>query len=148
MTSVSSWFQKRRPLAFGIMTSGSSLGGIIFPIMVNRLANQVGFGWAMRVSAFLNLFLLVIANLTVRSQFPPHPKPLHVQEFIRPFKDLSFRLTSLGGFFFFMGLFIPFNFISLQAEHLKMSTSLGGYLIPILNAARLVSLLSCSFPCP
>lgn len=36
MSSVVSWFFKRRAAAFGIMVSGSSLGGVVLPIMMNH----------------------------------------------------------------------------------------------------------------
>ncbi|KAI2785613.1 Fujikurins efflux protein [Penicillium oxalicum] len=37
VNSVSTWFAKRRAFALGITASGSSLGGVIFPIMVSNL---------------------------------------------------------------------------------------------------------------
>ncbi|PQE19424.1 monocarboxylate permease protein [Rutstroemia sp. NJR-2017a BBW] len=62
MNSVSTWFMKKRATAMGIIASGSSLGGVILPIMVNRLIPQIGFGWTMRAVAFIILGLLIIAN--------------------------------------------------------------------------------------
>lgn len=46
----SHWFEKRRSLAVGVVASGSSVGGICFPIMLNKLiANpNVGFDTAVR----------------------------------------------------------------------------------------------------
>lgn len=70
MSVVSTWFFKRRALAFGFVAAGSSLGGIIFPIMVQRMLPQVGFGWAMRTAAFLILFLLVSSVLLSPSYYP------------------------------------------------------------------------------
>jgi hypothetical protein len=51
--------------------SGSSLGGVCFPIVLRRLFNLVGFGWAVRAAAFLIFGCLVIANFLVRSRLPP-----------------------------------------------------------------------------
>lgn len=31
----------------GIVSGGSSLGGVFLPIMFNRLITQIGFPWAM-----------------------------------------------------------------------------------------------------
>ncbi|KAI9840705.1 MAG: hypothetical protein M1838_003939 [Thelocarpon superellum] len=131
------WFFRRRAFAFGIVASGSSLGGVIFPIMVQRLVNNVGFPWTMRASAFLILGLLVIANLTVRSRIPPVKKPVSVLEFLVPFTELPFSLVTAAGFLFFFGLFVPFTFIILQGISVGMSADLAGYLVPILNAASL-----------
>lgn len=136
--SVVTWFHHKRALALGIMTAGSSLGGVIFPIMVDHLVPEVGFGWAMRICAFLILFLLGVSNLTVRSRLRHHRKPFRVLDFLRPLRELRFVLTVTGAFFFFWGMFLPFTFVILQAERYGMSPRLAAYLIPILNAARQV----------
>lgn len=44
VTSTMTWFFKWRALAFGIAAAGSSLGGVILPIMVSNLIPQIGFG--------------------------------------------------------------------------------------------------------
>lgn len=135
-TSVSTWFHKRRALALGITVSGSSLGGVIFPIMVERMIPQVGFGWAMRTCAFLMLFLLIIANLTIRSRLHHQPRPVHIMDFIRPLGEGAFALTVTAAFLVFWGMFLPFTFILLQAERYNVSPELVPYLVSILNAAR------------
>src|SRR4051812_19459519 len=73
MNSVVSWFLKRRATAFGIMVSGSSLGGVVLPIMMDHLIASVGFPWAIRAVAFLFLGLCAVAALTVRPRLPPNP---------------------------------------------------------------------------
>lgn len=117
MNSVGTWFFKRRAAAFGIMASGSSLGGVILPIMVTRLIPEVGFPWTMRICAFLILGLLVIANLTVKSRLPPKPRKLDMMEFIRPLKEPAFSILCIASFFFFFGTFLPFNYVILQYVH-------------------------------
>ena len=67
VTCVIGWFDQRRGAAFGILFTGSSLRGVVFPIMLSHPIREIGFGWAMRIAAFIMLFLLVIANLTVRA---------------------------------------------------------------------------------
>lgn len=136
VTCVSSWFFRHRALALGIAASGSSLGGVIIPIMVQRLVDRVGFGWTMRICAFLILGLLIISNLTLRSRIPPHPKPLRIMEFITPLTEIPYLLICIASFMFFFGMFLPFTFVILQARRYGMSPGLAGYLISILNAAR------------
>jgi MFS family permease len=136
MNSVVSWFFKRRAAAFGIMVSGSSLGGVILPIMMDRMVASVGFPWAMRAVAFLMLVLCGIASLTVRSRLPPRPRPLVIGEYFAGFKEPTFAFLVLGNFMFFWGLFLPFNYIILQAQQQGMNPSLVPYLLPIINAVR------------
>lgn len=135
INAVSTWFHRHRALATGIVVSGSSLGGVILPIMVTRLIPQIGFGWTMRAVAFLILGCLVISNLTITSRLPPMPKPFRFMDFVEPFKDKSFLLLCIACFFIFWGMFLPFTYIILAAESYGMSTSLAQYLVSILNAA-------------
>lgn len=134
LSSTGTWFFKRRAFAFGIMAAGSSLGGVVLPIMVTKLIERSGFPWAMRGAAFLLLGLLIYANLTVRSRLPPSPKPWTLMEFVYPFQELPYFLVVFASFLFFFGMFLPFTFIILSAEHNGMSTRLANYLVPILNA--------------
>ena len=99
------------------------------------MINEVGFPWAMRTAAFLILFMMIIANLTITSRMPPARKPVEVMEFIRPLKELPFDLVCAGAFVFFLGMFLPINYIILEASHYGMDPGLAQYLVSILNAA-------------
>ncbi len=136
MASVVSWFFKNRAAAFGVMVSGSSMGGVVLPIMMDRMINEVGFPWAIRAVAFLFLFLLTIACFTVRSRLPPRPKPLVLAEYFNGFREPAFSLTVIACFLFFWGMFLPFNYIILQAQQAGMDPALVPYLLPIINAVR------------
>lgn len=136
MTSVVSWFFRRRAAAFGIMASGSSLGGFVMPIMIEKLIPKIGFGWTMRVVAFIFLALLLIACATVKSRLPPRPKPLVLWDYVGGFTEAPYALVLAGNFMFYWGMFVPYNYILLQARDAGMSEELIDYLIPILNAVR------------
>ena len=90
----------------GLVAAGSSLGGVIFPIMVVHLIPEVGFGWTMRICAFLILALLFFANLTVRSRIEPTRRPFSIMAFIRPLKEPSFALLTSSIFLFYWGMFV------------------------------------------
>lgn len=103
--------------------------------MVQRLIAKVGFGWAMRSTAFLILVLLVIGNLAVKSRLPPPGRKVQPLEFLRPFAEVPFLLLTTSAFFIYLGGFLPFNFIIVQARASGMSADLAEYLVPIINAA-------------
>jgi hypothetical protein len=90
----------------GLVAAGSSLGGVIFPIMVVHLIPEVGFGWTMRICAFLILALLIFANLTVTSRIQPTRRPFSVMAFLRPLKEPSFVLLTSAIFLFYWGMFV------------------------------------------
>ena len=140
-SAVSTWFDKRRSTAFGIVSSGSSIGGVIFPIMVERLIPRIGFAWTMRTVAFLILGLLILANATVKSRrlHDSKSKPIlpPVAPMVKSLQELPFVLLVLGMLLFSFGTFLPYTFLILQAEAKGMSAGLASYLIPILNGASL-----------
>ena len=113
ISAVSTWFLKRRATAIGIVASGSSLGGVILPIMVNQLIPKIGFGWTMRAIAFMMLGLLIIANLTIKSRLSHQVKKLSIMAYITPLGEIPFLLVFLGSFFFFSGTYLPFNYLIL-----------------------------------
>jgi MFS family permease len=136
LSSVSTWFFYRRAFVLGITAAGSSIGGVVFPIMIRRLIVLVGFGWSMRITAFVILFLMVLANLTVRSRLPTKTFiPLSIRDFTKPFAEIPFSLTVVAAFLFFFGMFLPFNYLPLFGLSRGMSASMSNYLISILNAA-------------
>ena len=106
------------------------------PIMIQQLIPKIGFAWTMRVTAFIFLGLLIITCATVKSRLPPRPKPLVVADYLGGFREPVFALTLAANFMFFWGMFIPFNYILLQAQEAGMNATLVEYLLPIINAVR------------
>lgn len=109
--------------------------------MVPRLIKSVGFGWAIRITAFFILALMAITNLTIKSRLPPKedaaPK-WHLNHFMKNFKEAPFNLTVLASFFFFFAMFIPLNYLTVFARHHGMSRDLANYLVSILNGVSVI----------
>lgn len=49
---LSHWFNRRRALTSGICMGGSSAGGAVIPLMLQKLFQQHGWVWAIRVVVF------------------------------------------------------------------------------------------------
>jgi len=73
LSIVSHHFKRRRALATGIVVSGASAGGIVFPIMLNKLFahSEIGFANGVRASAALVAGLLFIAKFIMKTRPPP-----------------------------------------------------------------------------
>lgn len=80
--------------------------------------------------------LLIIANLTVRSRLPPSPQPLSREALKQPFRDLKTVCVILGFLFLTFGVFIPINYLVVEALSQGMDANLAEYLIAIFNAGR------------
>ncbi|CZS89174.1 related to monocarboxylate transporter 2 [Rhynchosporium agropyri] len=101
IASIGHFFLVKRGNATGIAMTAGSIGGIIFPLMLQRLLPRVGFAWATRILGFILLFLLILANLLVRSRLPRKPMASFKSvspEFSLFYKDMPFALVSLGIF--------------------------------------------------
>ncbi|KAK9378118.1 major facilitator superfamily domain-containing protein [Kockiozyma suomiensis] len=141
--ALAGWFRRKRGAAMGIAVSGSSLGGVIMPIMFREITARSGFGWAVRAIGFLMAGMIIVACLTVNSRIRP-AKSMPADDshhfnmynaYIAPFKSLQFSLVVLSMFFIYWGLFIPIGYIPSHAVAHGFSESLSLYLIAILNAA-------------
>jgi len=136
---IPGWFDKKRGAAYGIVASGSSIGGVIFPIMMERMIVEVGYAWAIRTAAFLIFLLLILANLTIRSRLPPSPTSLSRDALVQPFREVKMVLVIIGFLLLTFGVFVPINYLVVEAIQGGMSLDLAQYLVAILNAGRLVS---------
>lgn len=65
---ISHYFKKNRATACSIATTGGSVGGVIFPVMLRKLYAEVGFQWAMRIFGFLSAFCLISATLLIKER--------------------------------------------------------------------------------
>ncbi|KAI1185528.1 putative MFS monocarboxylate transporter [Nemania serpens] len=155
----------RRGLALGIAVGGSSIGGIVWPIMLQQLlyTNGVSFGWVQRAVGFTMLPLLGVACLTVmdaereplqsstasdseKTSQAGNPgessgdslreeSPKAKHPVIVLFRNTTFVLLCLGLGLVYFGLFTPFFYISTYAVDKGASSSTAFYLISAINAA-------------
>ncbi|KAJ7881048.1 major facilitator superfamily domain-containing protein [Mycena olivaceomarginata] len=137
IAAVSHWFKKRRPLAFSIVSFGSSVGGVIYPIIFRNLVPHVGFKWTIRTIAFINLATFVIAAFTLRTRLPRPkvlPRLFDVKAFITPGYCVYVFSTVVN----FLGLYTPLIFISVGAVFIGMDPNFAFYLVAIANASSAV----------
>jgi MFS family permease len=130
------YFVARRGVALGLTACGASIGGVIWPIALRNLLEKVGFGWAVRISAFIMLPFLLTACLTVRlpkvTTNLPKPKP-----------DLSVvkkpLLYVLGAalFFNYLGIFTPNFYVTSYTISLDLDADMAFYMVAILNGTSL-----------
>ncbi|BCS28338.1 uncharacterized protein APUU_61386S [Aspergillus puulaauensis] len=128
------YFSSKLGAALGLAVSGSSLGGIIYPIVLHRLIGPLGFGWAVRVIGFIALATLLLPIAVMKQRVKP-PKARALIDWTA-FTDIPFMVLVTAGLIAFMGLFTLFFYISYvgSARHLT-SDDMAFYLVPILNAA-------------
>ena len=117
MAVVSTYFSRRRAVAVCGMSSGTSTGGVVFPLIARQLLGRIGIGWTVRIMGFVFLFNAAVALALVRPRNIPRTKGPLVE--FRSFLDPWFSLFSLGMFLVVLGLYFPYYYVSLpfQAGH-------------------------------
>ncbi|KAI0468232.1 monocarboxylate permease-like protein [Xylaria cf. heliscus] len=135
--STLTWFYRHRAAALGLVVAGSSVGGIVLPILMSHLIPRIGFPWTVRILGFIVLLFCGFASFTVKSRLPPRPKPFVFSELVVPFKELRFSLVVAASFFFLLGLYLPFNYLEIQAQQQGVDPTLIPYLLPIVNAVSI-----------
>ncbi|KAJ7658890.1 major facilitator superfamily domain-containing protein [Mycena rosella] len=144
---VSHYFQKRRALAMSIVASGSSLGAVIHPIMLNNtFHSRLGFANSVRASAGLVSGLLLIACLLMRPRLPPAQTQPPFWKSLRRFaRDKAYILATLGMSTFTVGFYFPLFYLQLDAITHGINQTLSFYSLVIMNASSFVGRLSPGF---
>lgn len=91
---VAHWFEVRRGQANGIVFIGSSLGGIVYPVIMNPLFEKLGWAWAMRILTLIILLLIIIGNVCIKGRLPTGKRDGAVD--LTCFKDTRFVWACLG----------------------------------------------------
>ncbi|RMX97774.1 hypothetical protein D0866_16250, partial [Hortaea werneckii] len=134
VSSLGHFFFVNRANATGIAAAGGSVGGIIFPLMLQSLFPKVGWAWATRIQGFIFLGLLIGANLLIKSRLPPKPGGSVLPDF-KIFRQPAFLLATIGTYFLEWGLFVPITYlVSYALQTGAMTEAFSFQLIAIFNA--------------
>lgn len=135
ISAIGHYFNEKRGVATGLAATGGSVGGVTFPLILERLFPEIGWAWATRVVALICLVLVVVACILIKSRLPKKPAS---KENVLPdftiFREPKFALTTAGIFFVEWGLFIPISYISSYALAHGVSSELSYQMVAILNA--------------
>ncbi|KAI4166924.1 MAG: hypothetical protein LQ343_007627 [Gyalolechia ehrenbergii] len=127
------YFSTKVGLAIGIGSSGSSIGGIIYPIVLYRLIDRIGFAWSVRVVAFIAFGTLFIP-LTVMRMRVRAPKARTKLD-LSAFTDVPYMTFVVATLIGFAGVSIVLFYISYYALEQGMDTKMSFYIVAIFNAA-------------
>ncbi|KAJ7182326.1 major facilitator superfamily domain-containing protein [Mycena crocata] len=144
---VSHYFQRRRALAMSIVASGSSLGAVIHPIMLNNtFRSKLGFANAVRASAGLISGLLLIACVLMHPRLPTPQTHPPFWKTVRKFsRDRAYVLATLGMATFTVGFYFPLFYLQLDAITHGINETLSFYSLVIMNASSFIGRLSPGF---
>lgn len=149
MGAIAHWFNVRRGTASGFAFTGSGLGGVIFPLMMQALLPKVGWGWTMRIVGFVLLVLCILSVSLSRSRLPPRKGNATSWRDMMPDPRIfwdgtgAMAVTTAGVFLVEWAYFIPIAYVPsyyLARQGLSADESVSGgaafayQLLAILNA--------------
>ncbi|OQO06447.1 hypothetical protein B0A48_08230 [Cryoendolithus antarcticus] len=112
MGLLATYFDGRRGVAIGIATTGNSVGGMIYPVVVRELLPKLGFAWTVRIIGFVNLGCLVLALCFMRPRLPPRksgpimdPKAFHEPVYMLFVAGFCFMIGSVYWTFYYIASF-------------------------------------------
>jgi MFS family permease len=120
MGLAATYFVKKRSLVLGIGALGSCTGGLVFPIIIQQLLPRIGFGWTLRVIAFIMVTTNAITLAFYRTRLPPRKTGPLVEW--AALKEPPYVLYCIASFLFFWALYFAFFFVGSYAkDRLHMS---------------------------
>lgn len=147
---LSHWFLRNRGKAIGLASLGGSVGGTIWPLVLQRLYSTVGFAWAIRILGLACLVALILSiclvKLRVRDERAPldpkgvSSKKQQVFDDLRnlldlsPFQDSRFTLVVSGVFFTEIALMSILTYLASYALAHGFNEQDALMLLTILNA--------------
>jgi hypothetical protein len=81
-------------MASGITFVGSSVGGIVFPLVLKTTLTKMSWAWAIRILALIVGGLMVIGNVCIKGRLPPRKNGGAVD--LKCFMDARFNWATVG----------------------------------------------------
>ena len=107
---VATYFSKNRVLAMACTASGGATGGIIFPLIAQQLLPKIGFGWTVRVMAFVICFNSAVVLAIARVRLPPRRAGPLVEW--SAFRELPYTLFCSGMFLNLWAVYFAYFYVS------------------------------------
>lgn len=134
---VPQYFTTKRAAAFGVASTGTVAGGVLYEVIFKQLQPRIGFGWATRVIAFIALATMMVPLLGMKQVTPPAKSRKAFLDF-SVWKYLPYTVYCLAIFLNFMAIYVTYFYIQLFAlEKTDTDPELASYLLAIVIAASL-----------
>ncbi|ORZ00828.1 major facilitator superfamily domain-containing protein [Syncephalastrum racemosum] len=144
------WFNRKRALSQGIISSGVGTGGLVMPFIIDKLNNNLGIQWNYRILGFIVFGINAITCVLVKERKSAKSSPGE-RKTIRELFDFSILKNTnyviyLFAFIISMwGFYIPFFFLPSYATYLGMRSEDGSAFMSVLSASSCIGRLCMGF---
>ena len=129
---IDQWFVKRKGMAYGIMWSAAGFGGVVLPLLLQTLLNNLGFQTATRVWAGILFVSSAPLAFFIKPRLPysatSHVQPLNM----RYIMSKLFALYQAANFIQATGYFLPGIYLPTYARTIFGASDLQSTLTVIL----------------
>lgn len=141
---IGQYFEKHRPLATGILGSGSSIGTVTMPPLITVLTKTFGWRVSLRIQSAIVLVSIVLACLTFRPvRLPANYNPAihsvsaihqHHRSYRVLIQDKYVAVMSVGFLLLWLGINIPMTYVVKYAATKGISSTLAAWCVSSLGA--------------
>ncbi|KAF5314124.1 hypothetical protein D9611_006968 [Ephemerocybe angulata] len=144
---LSQHFKHRQAQAMIIAGSGTSIGALVYPLILNYAFTEkvTSFPRAARLSASFTLMLLSAGILLIREKKTPRNasttsrgRPRILETFIASMKDVPFLCFSMSLMMFTAGIYYPAFYLQLDAVKHRVDEGFISYLYTIMNSMCII----------
>lgn len=134
---LSQYFKRYRAFAVGLSAAGAAVGGLVYPVLINRLIfyDNFGFPWTLRVMGFIMLATYIPCLIWFKPRLPPHKTGAWTDT--SAFRDVPFLCFALSMFLNFWGLYFAFFYLGTFARE-KIGTKEPINLLMVLNGVGII----------
>ncbi|KAH6878099.1 major facilitator superfamily domain-containing protein [Alternaria rosae] len=140
VTVVGQHFTERRALAMGLVSTGSALGGIGFPLMFDQLLPRLGFPNSLRLAA-VKIAVCYFVALRISTSKPsgkPNRKGLNSLIDFKGFIDTRYAVLCIGTWLAILGLWIPAYYLKPYANSVYPGNKVSDYFLCMLNGSSII----------
>ncbi|KAF3403517.1 putative transporter MCH4 [Penicillium rolfsii] len=140
LSILAAYFDQRIELAMGIAASGAGIGGVVLPMMFNRMISTVKFEWTVRAMGLVLAFSICIALAVFR----PYPQPRSRRPWLKlvdwqMFREAASVSLLLGVLLTSITIYIPPFYIQTYASSNHVANdALVLAILPVFTACNVV----------
>lgn len=137
---------ERRGLAVGFAVAGTSVGGIVIPLLANQLNQSLGWREATRIEALLPAIMFVVIALMLVNKTPGKsdkgPEQVKGVPYGNALRTHQFTLVTIAGGCTFFAILAVYSHLFLFMRSLEFSSDQAAGALGFLSAIALVGKLS------
>ncbi|KAI9498502.1 major facilitator superfamily domain-containing protein [Zychaea mexicana] len=142
------WFNRRRGLSLGLVSSGTGVGGLVLPFVMTGLNNALGATWTYRIWGLICFGANIISCFLIKEKnqrWSSSNKRLSEVFDLSVIRDMNFIVWLVGSVIAYSGFLVPYFFLPSYVTHLGMSSTDASVFMAALSVSNIIGRISVGF---